>query len=80
MVFTSNVFLFLFLPVFLLVYYAVKDSWRSYVIVLGSYLFYAWWRPDFFLLFVAISYWNYWFGLLIKRRIDADDKGLTFAN
>ncbi|NMY41983.1 MBOAT family protein [Pseudomonas sp. WS 5013] len=78
MVFTSNVFLFLFLPVFLLVYYAVKDSWRSYVIVLGSYLFYAWWRPDFLLLFVAISYWNYWFGLLIKRRIDADDKKSAF--
>ena len=56
MVFTSNVFLFLFLPVFLLVYYAVKDSWRSYVIVLGSYLFYAWWRPELLLKIVAISY------------------------
>ena len=35
-----------------------QGLWRSYVIVLGSYLFYAWWRPDFLLLFVAISYWN----------------------
>ena len=78
MVFTSNLFLFLFLPVFLLVYYVVKDNWRSHVIVLGSYAFYAWWRPDFLLLFVGISYWNYWFGLLIKRRLDADDKQGAF--
>ncbi|QKE65533.1 MBOAT family protein [Aquipseudomonas campi] len=78
MVFTSNIFLCLFLPVFLLVYYLVKDSWRSHVIVLGSYIFYAWWRPDFLLLFVGISYWNYWFGMLIKRRVDGEDKRAAF--
>lgn len=78
MIFTSNVFLFLFLPLFLLVYYLVKDSWRSHVIVLGSYAFYAWWRPDFLLLFVGISYWNYWFGIRIKARLDNDDKQGAF--
>ena len=67
MVFTSNVFLFLFLPVFLLVYYAVKDSWRSYVIVLGSYLFYAWWRPDFLWLLIGVSVGSYAFALAIER-------------
>ncbi|HLD64818.1 MAG TPA: MBOAT family O-acyltransferase [Pseudomonas sp.] len=74
MVFTSNIFLYLFLPVFLLVYYLSRDSWRNYVIVAGSYCFYAWWRPDFLLLFVGLSYWNYWFGLRIKARLDAGDK------
>ena len=74
MIFTSNVFVFLFLPLFLLIYYLVKDSWRSHVIVLGSYAFYAWWRPDFLLLFVAISYWNYWFGIRIKDRLEKGDK------
>jgi alginate O-acetyltransferase complex protein AlgI len=78
MIFASNVFLFLFLPVFLLCYYAAKDHWRSYVIVLGSYMVYAWWRPDFLLLFVAISYWNYWFGLRIKARMDAGEKKIAF--
>jgi alginate O-acetyltransferase complex protein AlgI len=78
MIFASNVFLFLFLPVFLLCYYLAREHWRSYVIVLGSYLFYAWWRPDFLLLFVAISYWNYWFGLRIKARMDADEKKIAF--
>lgn len=78
MVFSSNVFLFLFLPLFLLVYYAVSARWRSWVIVLGSYLFYSWWRPDFLVLFVAITYWNYWFGLRIKSRLDADKKEIAF--
>lgn len=74
MVFSSNVFLFLFLPVFLIVYYLARPAWRNLVIVVGSYLFYAWWRPDFLLLFVGITYWNYWFGLRIHARLQAGDK------
>lgn len=65
MIFSSNVFLFLFLPVFLGVYYAARPRWRSLVILAGSYAFYAWWRPDFLLLFVAVSYWNYILGAQI---------------
>ncbi|MDF3932608.1 MBOAT family O-acyltransferase [Pseudomonas citronellolis] len=77
MIFASNVFLFLYLPVFLAIYYLARPAWRSTVIVAGSYIFYAWWRPDFLLLFVAITYWNYWFGLRIKARLDAGDKRLA---
>ncbi len=74
MIFTSNIFLFLFLPVYLLFYYASKASWRSYIIVIGSYSFYAWWRPDFLLLFVGITYWNYLFGLKIYKLRDVNKK------
>lgn len=74
MIFASNVFLFLYLPLFLAVYFLARPQWRSTVIVAASYIFYAWWRPDFLLLFVAITYWNYWFGLRIKARLDAGDK------
>ncbi len=65
MVFSSNVFLFLFLPVFLSVYYASPYRWRNLVILVGSYLFYAWWRVDFLLLFAGVTLWNY----AIGRRI-----------
>lgn len=78
MIFASNVFLFLYLPVFLLVYFLSRPQWRSTVIVAASYLFYAWWRPDFLLLFVGITYWNYWFGLRIKARLEAGDKRWAF--
>ena len=67
MVFSSNLFVFLFLPLFLTAYYMTPTRWRNWTILLGSYLFYAWWRPDFLLLFVAITLWNYVFALVIQK-------------
>jgi alginate O-acetyltransferase complex protein AlgI len=67
MVFSSNVFLFLFLPVFLGLYYLSSNRYRNLLILVGSYAFYAWWRVDFLLLFVAVTLWNYIFGLRIYR-------------
>lgn len=67
MVFSSNIFLFLFLPVFLGLYYLTPFRHRSWVILIGSYAFYAWWRVDFLLLFVAVTVWNYLMGLGIHR-------------
>jgi alginate O-acetyltransferase complex protein AlgI len=71
MVFSSNVFLFLFLPAFLAAYYLAPDRYRAYVIVAGSYLFYAWWRVDFLLLFVAVTAWTW----LVGARIAAHGAG-----
>lgn len=51
MVFTSTVFLFLFLPVFLAGYALLPPRRRTLAILVGSYAFYAWWRPDFALVF-----------------------------
>lgn len=59
MVFSSLIFLFLFLPLFLAVYYIVPKSWRSPVILVGGCIFYAWWRVDFLLLIMGITFWNY---------------------
>ena len=69
MVFSSNVFLFLFLPAFLIVYYLTPNRARArnWVVLIGSYLFYAWWRVDFLLLFAAVTLWNYLIGLAIAR-------------
>ena len=51
MVFTSTVFLFLFLPAFLAAYALLTPRRRTTLILVGSYAFYAWWRPDFALVF-----------------------------
>ncbi len=69
MVFSSNIFLFLFLPVFLAVYYLTPNRarLRNWVVLLGSYAFYAWWRVDFLVLFTAVTVWNYLIGLAIAR-------------
>lgn len=59
MVFSSQVFLFLFLPLFLAIYYLTPARHRSLVILLGSYSFYGWWRVDFLLLFILVTIWNF---------------------
>ena len=65
MVFSSNVFLFLFLPVFLGLYYLSGERYRNLLLLIASYLFYAWWRVDFLLLFAGVTVFNYWIGLRI---------------
>lgn len=55
MVFSSPTFLFLFLPLFLVGYYLIPERRRSIWIVLGSWLFYGWWRFDFLGLLAASS-------------------------
>ncbi len=54
MVFASPIFLFLFLPLFLVLYYLTPPRFRSAVILLGSSIFYAWWRVDFLILLYVI--------------------------
>lgn len=67
MVFCSNIFLFLFLPAFLALYYLTPFRFKSALILAASYAFYGWWRLDFLLLFFAVTLWNY----LVGKRIGA---------
>ncbi len=60
-----NVFLFLFLPVFLGLYYLSGERYRNLLLLIASYVFYAWWRVDFLLLFAGVTVFNYWIGLRI---------------
>jgi alginate O-acetyltransferase complex protein AlgI len=67
MVFSSEVFLFAFLPAFLALYYLTPMRWRSLTILAGSYAFYGWWRVDFLGLMVLTTIWTWIFGRLITR-------------
>jgi len=70
MVFSSALFLFAFLPVFLLAYYATPLRWRSALILAFSYAFYAWWRPDFLALLVGVTLGSYWIALAMGATQD----------
>lgn len=59
MLFTSYTFLFLFLPVVLLAHHLAPRSLRNPVLLLASYVFYAWWRADFVLLLVLSALVDY---------------------
>lgn len=53
MVFSSNIFLFLFLPLYLITYYSTKDiKIKNLVLLLFSLFFYAWGEPYYVLLMI----------------------------
>jgi alginate O-acetyltransferase complex protein AlgI len=70
MVFSSNIFLFAFLPLFLLFYYLTPWRAKSGLILVFSYLFYAWWRPDFLGLLVGVTLVSYGFALAMGNTQD----------
>lgn len=75
MVFSSTVFLFLFLPVLLLVYYlpvgrrdpALQRGWRNGVLLLFSIGFHAWGEPVFVFLMLGSVLVNWLLVLLMSR-------------
>ena len=68
MVFTSHLFLFLFLPVFLITYYVMPFRARSGLILVFSYVFYGWWRPDFAALLGGVTVVSYALTLLMESK------------
>ena len=47
MVFSSSLFLFIFLPCFFIVYYILSPKLKNYWILIASILFYSWGAPKF---------------------------------
>lgn len=59
MVFSSTLFLFLFLPITLLMHYVMQEEYRNYWLLMASLIFFAWSQPSYLwilLLNVAINY------------------------
>ena len=65
MVFSSYLFLFYFLPVVLLLYYAVPRRGKHLLLTLVSYLFYGWANPLFVFLLMGSTTVDYFCGLVI---------------
>ena len=67
MLFSSNLFLFLFLPMVLGVYYLLDRRLRNPFLLLASLLFYAWGTGKFVLMMVASALLNYVAALILER-------------
>ena len=74
MLFSSNVFLFAFLPVVLLLYYVSPRRLRNPVLLLWSLVFYGWGEPVYLFLMIATILLNYGFGLWIHKKQAAGEK------
>lgn len=63
MVFSTPIFLYIFLPLFALAYALVPR--KNLVLLIASLIFYAWGEPLLILLMVAVTWVNYVFGRLV---------------
>lgn len=67
MAFNSNLFVFLFLPLSLLIYYLVKDNLKNYILLIISLFFYAWGSPNTLIIIILTTLINYLLGLCIEK-------------
>ena len=82
MTFNSPLFLFVFLPVFLLVYFLSGKRLRNAWLLAASLVFYLWGQPLYFPVILLSILFNYLWGLWIERSLEKARRArtlLTFA-
>ena len=67
MVFSSLVFLWIFLPVIIILYYVIDEKYKNIFLLLGSLFFYAWGEPIYIFLMIFSIVVNWSIGLLIEK-------------
>ncbi len=70
MLFSSPIFLFLFLPLTLLGYYLTSKNYKNYWLLFTSLIFFAWGGVSFTFILLFSIVLNYLFGLKIQKNID----------
>jgi alginate O-acetyltransferase complex protein AlgI len=70
MVFSSSVFIFMFLPLSLVSYYISGKKIKNYILLLASLFFYAWGGMNYLKVLIISILINYIFGLLVDKTID----------
>ena len=69
MLFSSTFFLYIFLPIVLIIYYGAskKQESRNLILLISSLIFYAWGEPKFVLVMLVSIAANYYFGILVDK-------------
>ena len=67
MVFSSLLFLFLFLPAVLTLYYCSPRRIRNLILFVTSLFFYAWGEPVYIVIMLVSTLTDYFFGLLLDK-------------
>jgi alginate O-acetyltransferase complex protein AlgI len=79
LLFTSFSFLFVFLPLVLLVYQRAQGPAKNLVLLLASYVFYGWWRIDFLFLLLVCTAVDYLAGIAIGSTQTPRQRRLALA-
>ena len=67
MVFSSNIFLFGFLPIVLMGYYLIKDKYKDIFLLLASLFFYFWGEKQNAVIIIVSILINYFSGLVVEH-------------
>lgn len=67
MLFSSIPFLYYFLPIVLILYFAAPKQWKNAVLLLSSLIFYAWGEPAYVFLMAGSILMGYFIGIGIER-------------
>ncbi len=78
MLFSSLEFLYLFLPVTLIIYFLSPFRWRNLILLAVSLIFYGWGEPVYVFLMVFTITVDYIFGRLIETRLDDKKKARRY--
>ena len=78
MLFSSNTFLFTFLPLVIILYFVVPEKYRNHILLAASLIFYSWGEPVYVFLMIFSAVFNYSMALDISREED-DEKNRKFT-
>lgn len=67
MVFSSAIFLLMFLPIVFILNYFIKSEYSNALLLLASLIFYAWGEPVMVLLMIVSILVNWIIGLIIEK-------------
>lgn len=67
MLFSSPLFLFVFLPIVLALYFAIRKELRNYILLAASFVFFAWGGVSYTALLLISIIFNYLIGLKIGK-------------
>lgn len=70
MVFSSSIFLFIFLPISVIGYYLLDHKFRNIFLLIISLLFYAWGEPRFVFILMGSVLMNYLFAIIVERYLE----------
>lgn len=79
MIFSSVVFIGIFFPVVLSLYFIVKNRIaRNYVLLVASLIFYAWGEPIWILALIILTFIDYLYGIFLSKAMKFNKKKLIF--
>ena len=74
MVFSSMTFIWIFLPLLLIIYFLAKEKYRNIILLIFSLIFYSWGEPKYVLLMILSIAVNYTLGMILDKTIEKNKR------